>query len=54
MNQDRYSQTKQNLFKILTTKGTIYTLGLCMGILCRLTKTDYNLYKELEHRANKQ
>jgi len=37
--------------KIMACKGVIYTLGLCIGILCRLSRTDYNLWKELDDRA---
>jgi hypothetical protein len=39
--------------QILAQKGTIYTLGLLMGILARLSMTDYQLYKEIETRAER-
>ncbi len=52
-NEDRATNSKHYLFKILYAKGVIYTLGLCMGILCRLSRSDYNLAKELKDRADR-
>ena len=53
MQDDRWSETRQNLELIHQKKGTIYTLGLLMGILTRLSMTDYNLYKDIETRAKR-
>ena len=53
MQDDRWSETRKNLERIHARKGTIYTLGLLMGILVRLSMYDYNLYKEIETRAKK-
>ncbi len=52
--EDRFVETRDNLMKILARKGVIYTLGLCIGILCRLSRNDYSLYKELINRAKSQ
>jgi hypothetical protein len=51
MQNDRWSETRKNLETIHALKGTVYTLGLLMGILVRLSQTDYQLYRELETRA---
>ena len=51
-NQNRDDDVKGYLMKILNHTGKLYTLGLLMGILVRLARTDYNLYKELERRSN--
>jgi hypothetical protein len=53
MQDDRWTETRKNLERIHARKGTIYTLGLLMGILTRLSMYDYQLYKELETRAKK-
>ena len=53
MQDDRWSETRKNLELIHARKGTIYTLGLLMGILTRLSMTDYQLYKEIETRAER-
>ena len=53
MQDDRWSETRQNLELIHQKKGTIYTLGLLMGILTRLSQSDYQLYKEIETRAER-
>ena len=53
MQDDRWTETRKNLERIHARKGTIYTLGLLMGILTRLSMYDYNLYKEIETRAKK-
>lgn len=53
MEQDRYTLSKQNLYTILARKGVIYTLGMCMGILARLSISDYRLLRELEERADR-
>jgi hypothetical protein len=53
MQEDRWSETRRNLERIHQAKGTIYTLGLLMGIITRLSLYDYNLYRELEIRAEK-
>ena len=50
-NQNRDEEVKGFLFRILNSQGRIYTLGLLMGILVRLARTDYNLYRELEQRG---
>ena len=51
MQNDRWQETRKNLETILAHKGTVYTLGLLMGILTRLSMTDYQLYREIETRA---
>jgi hypothetical protein len=53
MQNDRWSETRKNLEQIHQKKGTVYTLGLLMGILTRLSQTDYQLYKEIETRAER-
>jgi hypothetical protein len=53
MQNDRWQATRKNLEVIHARKGTIYTLGLLMGIITRLSQSDYKLYKEIEHRANR-
>ena len=53
MQEDRWTETRRNLERIHARKGTIYTLGLLMGILTRLSMTDYQLYKEIESRAKR-
>ncbi len=52
MQEDRWSETRRNLERIHQAKGTIYTLGLLMGIITRLSLYDYNLYREIEIRAD--
>ena len=52
MQNDRWQETRKNLETILAHKGTVYTLGLLMGILTRLSMTDYQLYREIETRAD--
>ncbi len=51
-NQNRDEEVKGFLFNILAHTGKLYTLGLLMGIMTRLTRTDYNLYKELKRRSD--
>jgi hypothetical protein len=51
MQNDRWRETRKNLETIHALKGTVYTLGLLMGILVRLSMTDYQLYKDIETRA---
>ena len=53
MQNDRWSETRENLEQIHALKGTVYTLGLLMGIITRLSMTDWTLYKEIETRAQK-
>ena len=53
MQNDRWTETRRNLEIIHQKKGTIYTLGLLMGILTRLSQSDYQLYKEIETRAER-
>lgn len=53
MQEDRWSETRGNLERIHQAKGTIYTLGLLMGIITRLSLYDYNLYREIEIRADR-
>jgi hypothetical protein len=53
MQNDRWQATRKNLEKIHELKGTVYTLGLLMGMLTRLSMSDYQLYKEIETRAEK-
>lgn len=48
--EDRTYNSKKMLYSIMHKHGVIYTLGLCMGILSRLTKYDLLLYKELKAR----
>jgi hypothetical protein len=51
--QDRFNESRTNLMKILARRGVIYTLGLCIGILSRLSRYDYQLYQELRDRSKK-
>ena len=51
MQNDRWQETRKNLETIHALKGTVYTLGLLMGILVRLSMNDYELYKEIATRA---
>jgi hypothetical protein len=51
MQNDRWRETRRNLETIHALKGTVYTLGLLMGILVRLSQTDYQLYRDIETRA---
>lgn len=53
MQDDRWRATRKNLETIHALKGTVYTLGLLMGMLTRLSMSDYQLYKEIETRAEK-
>jgi hypothetical protein len=53
MQNDRWRETRKNLELIHQRKGTIYTLGLLMGIITRLSQSDYTLYKEIERRAQR-
>lgn len=53
MQEDRWSETRRNLERIHQAKGTVYTLGLLMGIITRLSLYDYNLYREIEIRAER-
>jgi hypothetical protein len=53
MQNDRWSETRKNLEQIHQKKGTVYTLGLLMGIICRLSQTDYQLYQEIQIRAER-
>jgi hypothetical protein len=47
----RSQKVKSSIEFILARRGTVYTLGLLMGILCRLSRVDYNIVQELEYRA---
>jgi hypothetical protein len=51
MQNDRWRETRKHLELIHQKKGTVYTLGLLMGILTRLSMTDYQLYRDIETRA---
>ena len=53
MQNDRWTETRKNLEQIHQLKGTVYTLGLLMGILTRLSMTDYELYKEIQIRLER-
>ena len=53
MQNDRWQETRKNLELIHARMGTVYTLGLLMGILTRLSMTDYSLYKDIETRAQR-
>jgi len=53
MQEDRWTETRKNLEQIHQLKGTVYTLGLLMGILTRLSMTDYELYKEIQIRLER-
>lgn len=53
MAQSRLQEVRTFLDRIHQAQGTIYTLGLLMGIVARLSQHDYNLYKELETRADR-
>lgn len=51
--QDRAQDSKKLLDRIHRAKGTAYTLGLLMGIIVRLTESDWQLYDELRQRAER-
>jgi hypothetical protein len=53
MQEDRWTETRKNLEQLHQLKGTVYTLGLLMGILTRLSMTDYELYKEIQIRLER-
>ena len=53
MQNDRWLETRKNLELIHARRGTVYTLGLLMGIITRLSQSDYELYKEIEIRAER-
>lgn len=53
MQNDRWQETRKNLEQIHQKKGTVYTLGLLMGIIARLSQTDYELHQEIETRAER-
>ena len=52
--QDRFTETRENLMAIMRRKGVIYTLGLLIGIVSRLSQSDYNLYREIDQRKGKE
>jgi len=43
-------QVRAMLMTILAQKGIVYTCGILMGILTRLSKHDYTIYKEVALR----
>lgn len=49
-NLPRDQQVRSMLMAILVRKGLIYTCGILMGMMCRLSKHDYTLYKEIAQR----
>lgn len=51
MQEDRITKTRKNLEQILELKGSVYTLGLLMGIVTRLANGDRELYREIETRV---
>ena len=51
---DRKVETVNNLYKIIRARGVIYALGLCIGILARLSRSDLALFREIEIRAKDQ
>jgi hypothetical protein len=48
---ERDLHCRELLMQILMQKGKIYTLGLLMGIIVRLCRSDYALVRELENRV---
>ena len=52
MYMNRSKQTTDRLMAIAKTRGWIYTLGLLIGIVSRLSHYDYTIYKEIEDRYN--
>ena len=48
---ERQERAVKYLYTILRKQGPVYTLGLCIGILGRLAKLDFQIYNELKHRA---
>jgi hypothetical protein len=46
----REQQVRAMLMSILAKKGLIYTCGILMGMMTRLSKHDYTIYKEIAHR----
>jgi hypothetical protein len=51
--QDRAREAKILLDRIHRAKGTVYTLGLLMGIIVRMTMSDWQLFDELRIRAER-
>ena len=49
---NRRKQTNDRLMAIAKTRGWIYTLGLLIGIVSRLSHYDLTIYKEIEDRYN--
>jgi hypothetical protein len=49
---DRMTRARRAIELIMETRGTVYTVGLLMGIVCRLSRTDYQLVKDLETRSH--
>ena len=49
--EQRMMRAKTAIEQIMARKGTVYTVGLLMGILCRLSRTDYQVVQDLEQRA---
>ena len=47
----RMERAKRAIEQIMSHRGTVYTVGLLMGILCRLSRTDFQLVQDLEQRA---
>lgn len=52
--QKRWDRAKTALYSILYAKGTVYALGVCIGLLARLSMTDPRLLREIEAKAKKE
>ena len=48
---DRVQEAIEHLKTIVRLRGREYALGMCMGILARLARMDYQLQRELRQRA---
>jgi hypothetical protein len=48
------ARTRRAIELILKEQGSAYTLGLLMGMLCRLSRTDSAVTRELETRSQSQ
>jgi hypothetical protein len=49
--EQRMARCQQAIESIMADKGTVYTVGLLMGILCRMSRTDFEIVRDLEQRA---
>lgn len=48
--KSRDNQVKDMLMAILRHHGIIYTMGMLIGLVSRISRNDYMLYKEIVSR----